>query len=353
MSRPEAPLRVGIVGCGAMAEYHVNRFSRVPGVTVAACSDRSEERARAFAGRLGIPRWFGSAGDMAGSGEVDCMSTAVVPAAHAQCAMEALRRGLPLFAEKPLARTLPEAEDLLAAARASGIPACVNFSKRNAPALWLARSLVKEGRIGRITGASFSYLQSWLLQDSWGAWERTPRWRWRASRLQSADGIVGDLHSHIIDAVRFILGEIESVSTLITCLEHDPECPERPGAPETCSSLFCLPSGTSVATRSSWRAAGQLDSFAFQVEGDAGSIAVDLAASRDEVKLFELSAGSWVELKAPPVPSTYEQFVSAVRGGSMDGPGFEDGVAVQRVIEACSVSAREGRAVAPGAAATA
>jgi predicted dehydrogenase len=336
-----------------MAEYHVSRFSRIPGVTVAACSDRTEERAQAFAARLGIPRWYSSAADLAGSGAVNCVSTAVVPSAHAQCAMEALRRGLPVFAEKPLARTLVEAESLLSASRASRAPASVNFSKRNTPALALARSLIQEGRIGRIAGASFSYLQSWLVQDAWGAWERTPRWRWRVSPLSSAEGIVGDLHSHIIDAVRFILGEIESVSCAVTCIEHDPEHPEEPGAPDSCTALFRLQSGAYVATRSSWRAAGWLDSFAFQVEGESGSIMADLTARRDGVRLFELSTGAWSDVSAQPVRSTYEKFIDAVRGGKADGPSFEDGVAVQRVMQACSISAREGRVVTTSARATA
>jgi predicted dehydrogenase len=324
-----------------MAEYHVKKFAALPGVIVSACADRHAAHARDFARRLRIPRWYGSALELAGSGDVDCAATAVVDSGHAAAALAILQRGIPIFAEKPLARTLPEAEHLLAASRAAGVPAVVNFSKRNAPAVALARRLVAEGRIGRLTGGCFTYLQSWLLQDSWGRWDATPRWQWRVSAGTSTDGVIGDLLSHLIDTVRYVVGEIESATCAATFLTPDPDSPGGPGAADSCAAQFRLQSGALIAARASWRAAGYLDALAIDLEGDAGSITVDLAESRDGVKLRESSASRWTEIHADPCPSTYEQFISAVRGGEWAGPCFEDGVAVQRVIDACSRSARE------------
>jgi predicted dehydrogenase len=341
-------IRLGIVGSGGMAEYHARKFSALPGVAVSACSNRSLEHARGFAERMGIPHWFASTAEMAKSGEVDCVSTAVVDSGHARAALDVLERRLPVFAEKPLARTLPEAELMLAGARAANVPAVVNFSKRNAEPVALARRLVAEGRLGRIRGASFHYLQSWLLNDAWGRWDITPRWRWRVAVSTSTEGVLGDLGSHIIDSVRFILGEIQSVSCAVTTFTPDPSRPDGEGAPDTWAALFRMEPGFLVSARASWRAPGCLDSFAFTVEGDQGTIAADLAASRNELRLFDSKTGAWTELKAPPVRSTYEQFLGEVRGESTEGPGFSEGVEVQRVIAACSVSAGEGREVPLG-----
>lgn len=342
MSTAPAPVRIGIVGSGSMAEHQVRKFTALPGVIVSACSDRHSAHARDFARRLRIPRWYASPLELAGSGEVDCAATAVVDSGHAGAALAVLQKGLPVFAEKPLARTVPEAEQLLAASRAAGVAALVNFSKRNAPAVMLARRLVAQGRIGRVTGGYFSYLQSWLLQNSW---DTTPRWRWRVSPETSTDGVIGDLLSHLIDAVRFVVGDIESVSCAATFFTPDPDAPARPGAADTCAAGFRLRSQAIVSARASWRAAGYLDALTFDIEGDAGSIMADLAASRDSVRLREAAAGSWIEIRADPCPSTYELFIAAVRGGERGGPSFEDGVAVQRVIEACARSAREGLTV--------
>jgi predicted dehydrogenase len=340
-----APVRIGIVGSGSMAEYHVKKFAALPGVVVAGCSDRQAERARDFARRLGIPRWFGSAEELAGSAAVDCVAAAVVDAGHAAAARAALERRLPLFSEKPLARTLAEAAALGSAARAAGVPAMVNFSKRNAGALALARSLVEAGRIGTVAGGSFSYLQSWLLQDSWGQWDQVPRWRWRLSPSLSTDGVIGDLGSHIIDSLLLVAGEVRAVSCAATTLTENPDAPGTPGAPDSFTAVFTMESGAVFSVRASWRAAGFLDTFAFSLEGDQGAIAADLSASRNQVRLFERSIGSWADLGADPPPSTYELFVDAVRSRRQASPDFQDGLAAQRVLDACARSAREARVV--------
>jgi predicted dehydrogenase len=346
-------LRIGIVGSGAMAEYHAKKFSSIPGVTVTGCADRSAEHAQGFARRLGIRSWFTSAADLAASGEVDCLSTALVDAAHARAALDAFQHGRAVFAEKPLARTLAEAEAMRDAARDAGVPAVVNFSKRNAPAVALARTLIADGRLGPIRGGSFRYLQSWLLQDAWGKWDTTPRWRWRVCRSQSTEGVIGDLGSHLIDTIRFLLGNIREVSCSATTFTADPERPAEQGAPDSFAAVLRMEPGYLLAMRASWRARGHLDELAFEVEGEEGSLAVDLAQARDTVRVFNARGESWSELKAPPPRSTYEQFVDELRGSVTRGPGFPDGVEVQRAIDACSRSAREGRALTlpPGASA--
>jgi predicted dehydrogenase len=268
-----------------------------------------------------------------------------VDSGHARAALDALERGLPVFAEKPLARTIPEAEAMLAGARAAAVPAVVNFSKRNAPPVALARRLVSEGRLGRIRSASFSYLQSWLLNDAWGRWDVTPRWRWRVAPSTSTYGVIGDLGSHLIDSLRFIMGDILSVSCFLTASTADPAQPGGEGAPDSCAAVFQMRSGGLASARASWRAAGHLDTFAFTIEGDLGSLSADLDESRDSLRHFDPASGAWSVVKAPRVPSTYEQFIAEVRGGGGGAPGFADGVEIQRVIEACAESAREGRAV--------
>ncbi len=345
MSGDLRALRLGIVGSGAMAEYHAKKFSSIPGVSVTACADRSVERAQGFARRLGIPSWFASIVDLAKSGTVDCIATALVDAAHARSVRDGLDHGLPVFAEKPLARTLAEAVELRDAARSARVPAVVNFSKRNAPALVLARQLIREGRLGAVRGGSFRYLQSWLVQDAWGRWDATPRWRWRISPSQSTDGVLGDLGSHLVDTIRFLLGGIREVSCALTRFTPDPDRPAEPGAPDSFSATLRMEDGSLVAMRASWRARGRLDDLSFEVDGEAGSLAVDLGQARDVVQVFDPGTTAWSALKAPPVPSTYQQFVQELRGSPGTGPGFDEGVEVQRVIDACSRSGREGSVV--------
>jgi predicted dehydrogenase len=345
MSAAPIPVRIGVVGSGGMAEYHARKFAAIPGVVVTACADRQAGSARAFAARNGIPLWFASTAELAASGKVDAVALAVVDAGHARATADVLEHGLPVFAEKPLARTVEEAITLCRGAQAGGAPAAVNFSKRNAPAVALARRLLGEGRVGRVNGARFSYLQSWLVSNAWGRWDATPRWRWRVSPELSTEGVLGDLGSHVFDTVRLLLGEAAAVRCSLTALTADPGSPSSPGAPDSAAAVIELAGGALVTASLSWRAAGHLDDFAFEVSGDGGAIAVDLTASRGSVRLYDPAAAAWTEVAGPPGPSTYECFVEAVRTGGPGDPGFGDGLAVQRIIHACAQAARGGGAV--------
>ena len=166
-------LRVGIVGAGAMAEYHAKRLGGLPGLSVTAVCDHLPSRARSFAERLGIPSSFTEPGAMCASGEIDAMSVASFDGGHAAPAIAALERGLPVLCEKPMARRLDEAAAMEAAARRARVPALVNFSKRNGGLLGLASSIAASGRLGAPRRLELRYLQSWLLQSSWGDWRST------------------------------------------------------------------------------------------------------------------------------------------------------------------------------------
>ena len=180
-------LRLGIVGAGAMAEYHAARFAGIEGARVAAVCAHLRPRALAFADSRGLAA-FDDPAEMAASGAVDAISVASLDSWHKTPVLAALVRGLPVFCEKPLARSRAEAREMAEAAAAAGVPALVNFSKRNGGLLSLARALIAQGELGGSLRIRASYLQSWLLQDGWGKWRESARWRWRLSESSSTHG---------------------------------------------------------------------------------------------------------------------------------------------------------------------
>lgn len=333
-------LSIGIVGSGAMAEYHASRYSALPGVRVAACCDRQPGRAEAFAIAHGIPRHFPGPGEMAASGAVQAFSVASSDGWHLEPVMAALSRGLPVLCEKPLARNLGDAGTMARAATASGIPAMVNFSKRNGGLLSTARRLLREGRVGTPRGASLSYLQSWLVQDSWGDWRTGPRWRWRLREDSSTFGALGDLGSHLIDAALFLLGPAGAAACLGTRFSPAPEGEEP--AWESFTALLDQ-GGAAVALEAGFRAPGHLDRFALSLRGTLASIEIDLAASRKSLRVLGPGIGEVEEVAADPRPSTYERFVALAAGGTdpvaEEEPGFAQGLGVQELIEACAILA--------------
>jgi len=121
-----APLPVGVIGVGALGRHHARHLADMPGARLAGVSDRDPDRAGAVAAELGIralelDRLLD---------EVEAVTIAVPTAAHAEIGLHALRRGVPVLMEKPLAASLAEADQLIAAADAGGLQLQVGHIER-------------------------------------------------------------------------------------------------------------------------------------------------------------------------------------------------------------------------------
>jgi predicted dehydrogenase len=321
-----------------MAEYHAKRFAGIDGLRVAAVCDHLPIKARAFAEARGL-RAFAGPADMAASGEVDAFAIASFDGWHRAPALAAFDRGLPVFCEKPLARTLPEAEEMSAAAALSGLPAMVNFSKRNGGLLSLARRIAEGGDLGSAPEGELTYRQSWLLQDSWGDHRTATRWRWRLSEALSTHGALGDLGSHLFDAALLLAGGGLAVSRCSAkrYVEESGEALEGGGAFESFDAAL---EGRRMraAALGGWREEGKLDAFVISVKGEKGFLELDLERSRSSLLL--VLGGLSRELRAEPQASTYERFAAVASGAPDPELGepidFARGLAVQRLVEDCA-----------------
>ena len=254
---------------------------------------------------------------------MDAISVASIDGWHKTPVLAALDRGLPVFCEKPLARDYGDAEEMAAASAGSGVPAVVNFSKRNGGLLSLARRAIADGELGGELRLELSYLQSWLLQDSWGAWRSTARWKWRLSESHSTHGALGDLGSHLFDAALLLAGESLAARACSgrIFLDASPPPGEPSFEPEGGGSFEGFEARLVAASAEAglvadWRADGKIDAFAVRAEGKSGSIEIDPERSRDSILIRRLGGGLR-ELKAGPVASTYERF-AAIAAGSAD-----------------------------------
>ena len=108
---PARRLRVGVVGCGAVAErYHLPALLASDDVEVVAMVDPVLERAQALAGRAGVPEAYADHGDLAG--RVDLAVVAVPNAFHVTVATDLMRAGVDVLVEKPMARTVAECDEM-------------------------------------------------------------------------------------------------------------------------------------------------------------------------------------------------------------------------------------------------
>ena len=188
---------------------------------------RNAEAVGDFADRWG---WQQSATDwrqVVESSEVDVVDVSTPGSTHAEISIAAAKAGKHVFCEKPLANSLGEAREMLAAVRAAGVKHMVNFNYRRCPAIALAKQMIESGEIGEIRHWRATYLQDWLVDPLFPM-----NWRMRAESAGS--GAHGDLGAHIIDLSRHLVGEVsEVVGTLKTFVTERPVEGESSGLTAT------------------------------------------------------------------------------------------------------------------------
>ncbi|MCE5327599.1 MAG: Gfo/Idh/MocA family oxidoreductase [Planctomycetaceae bacterium] len=199
-------LNVALIGQGFMGRTHSNawgqvaKFFKVPVKPVMHTSfGQPEENPTVFAGRWGWQNVSDNWQKTVKSPDIDLIDIVTPNYMHAKVAMAALAAGKNVSCEKPIAGTLKEARDMVAAAKKARVKTFVWYNYRRCPAVALAYKLVQEGRIGDIRHVRARYLQDW-------AGDSVPL-VWRFDKKLAGSGAHGDLNAHVIDMARFVTGQ--------------------------------------------------------------------------------------------------------------------------------------------------
>ena len=341
----------------------------VPAVVVG----RRPEATAAAANRLG---WAEASTDwrtVVERDDIDVIDICTPGDSHAEIAITALRAGKHVLCEKPLGNSLAEATamaDAARSARVNGVRAMIGFNYRRVPALALAAELIREGRLGEIRHVRAVYLQDWLSDPS------TPMsWRLQADRAGS--GALGDLGAHLIDLARFLTGqEMTTVNGKLHRFVGERPLPDDPTRNATvtvddAASFAGQLAGGGFATFEVSRvAAGHKNGLRIEINGTAGSMLFDLEHFSDlwfyDAAEQARTAGFRRILVTEPIhpfvgnwyppghvigwDATFVHevgdLIGAIAAGTDPEPGFDDGLAVQRVIEAVLTSDQTGMPVA-------
>jgi predicted dehydrogenase len=346
-------IRLGIIGTGGMAATHAESFTPMKGVRLSACCDIDPAKAREFAERWNIPKWYTDYRELFAAETLDAVAVVTVDAAHAAVSLAAIERGCAVLCEKPLATSLADARKMRDAARARGAVTHVNFSYRNAPCVQAAASLIRAGGIGRVLHVEASYLQSWLVQDTWGDWRTTSAFTWRLSRRHGSAGVLGDVGCHIYDLTAFLCGPITEIACRLALFDKGVQGnrigPYVLDANDSFVSSVKLAGGGIGTVHATRWATGQVNSLKVRVYGDQGAVDVDLDKSTTAYGLARsrrpMRPASWKEVHAPRTPGQYERFISAVRRGASDESDFSNGARVQAYLDASFTSDRKRKPV--------
>ena len=188
-------IRVGLVGAGGMADYHIQGF-RNAGAEIVAVAEQNHDRGMALTARLGIPAVYDSLTAMRKEAKLDAVSIITPNKFHCPLAVEALSAGLHVFCEKPPALTAEEADRMRQAARNAGKTLMFNFNNRSRPEARALMEYIRGGDVGRINSCQAVWMRRTGIPGFGG---------WFTTKALSGGGPVIDL-LHMIDLGLYFMG---------------------------------------------------------------------------------------------------------------------------------------------------
>ncbi len=358
-----AEIRIGLIGGGYMGKAHSVAYAAVASVfetplrpileMICASSPASAERYRAAYG-------FSRATDdwrvLVSDDAVDAIVIASPQSTHREIAEAAFAFGKPVFCEKPLGASLEDSRAMLAAAEAKGAIHMTGFNYIRTPASQFARQLVAERRIGDITWFRGEHTEDFLADATLPA-------TWRTSG--GANGTMGDLAPHMINAARALIGPIVSLNATAETVHKT-----RPGGTvdnDDQAQIMCrFENGAQGHLFFSRIATGRKMGYAYEIHGTKGAIRFD-QEDQNALHLYtmegpEAERGFRKILTGPAHPdylpfcqgpghgTGYQDqiiieahdFLRAIHEQRNIWPTFAEGMEVNRVVTAALASSRTG-----------
>lgn len=222
-------VRFGIIGVGGMGNGHARNMPRISEARLTAVCDISPSALEAATDAYEVPG-FERHTDLLDSGLVDAVIIATPHYFHPPIAIDALRRGIHVISEKPMAVTVQAADDMIQAARESDALFAVMFQQRALPAMQAAKRLVDEGRLGPLyrTMLIDAHFRSQAYYDSAS---------WRATWKGEGGGVLLNQAPHGMDLFTWLGGMPSRAIAQVSTRQHKIE------VEDTAAALLEYPNG--------------------------------------------------------------------------------------------------------------
>jgi len=334
ISRPA--LRVGVIGCGAITQVaHLPILSRLRGARITALCDIDAAKARTLAQRFDVPDYFTDIDDLFDAGGLDAVVIATPNHLHEPHVLSALRAGVDVLVERPLALTERGVTRILTAADKARKKVLASNPHRYRSDVQALAGILHGGELGKIVGIRA------------GAYHRRGSAEgWRLRRAEAGGGAFLEYGQSLLDIALWLalFPEPTRVSAHFsrergaTAVEH------------TMVVLLACAGGLACTLNVTWDYVGERDRWAFEVLAAKGSARLaPLRVVKDVAgRARNVSPAGAAARETPLIQSHRAElahFVAVLRGDVEYEPPFDQALVV-RVIEAAYRSAEEGREVA-------
>ena len=376
-------INVGLIGAGFMAKAHSIAYAGMPMFFWPAPAipvkkmivDINEAAARDAKEKLAFESYSTDWHDIVDNPDIQVVDICTPNNAHAEIAIAAANAGKHIICEKPLALTPEQAKEMYLAAEKNHVRTMVAFNYRKTPAIQLAKKYIDEGAIGDILDFRGTYLQDWSADPD------SPL-SWRFQKDICGSGALGDIGTHVVDIIRFLVGDFKKVNArTATYIKERPiqtgladslgnsraGCDAPKGTVDVDDQcMFMIECengafGSIEATRNAW---GRNNYITFEIHGTKGSICfnyerrdelqVCFASDQDDRRGFRTvytgpahpyGEGLWpipalgIGYTETKIIECYD-FFQALKDNTRALPDFRDGYAVELISEAVLESAK-------------
>jgi len=352
---------IGIIGTGFARNVQIPAFSTCTNARIVSIASGRIENARSTADKFGVEHYTSDWRDTVRHDDVDLVCVTTPPVLHREMALFALQHEKHVLCEKPMAMDINEAVEMAKAANLSGVLALIDHELRFQDGRQTAYAILRLGEIGKVHHAKYHF------QAPHRGDQNLP-WNWWSDREQGG-GALGAINSHIIDSFNWFLGtEISSVFCQLQTVVKERRDANGSIKPVTsddqANMLLRFADGelTENATGlvSVSMTEGPMYRNRLEFFGDEGSMRID---QRGELFIAKKGESEWTEIEVELGQSIdgvvdtgfargflafAPKLIDAIRNGEKmieNAATFEDGVAVQRILDAARRSHETKRVV--------
>jgi predicted dehydrogenase len=352
------PLKTAVIGVG-VGRLHIESYQELPGAELVAICDSNPARLAEIGDRFGVTQQYTDFKQLYQSGSVDAVSIALPNSLHAPAAIAALKAGLHVLCEKPLADQASSGKQIMAAVEQASGNFMICLNRRYRPDVQWMKQQVESGRLGHI----YQVNAGWVRETG------IPGRGWFVSKQAAGGGPLIDLGVHMLDLVMWLLGYPKplTVSGNVQAMfgPRNLKTWNWPGesltsyeVEDSAVAFIRLENNTILNLETSWASHAKpgMDDFFVTLMGTEGSIHLYVANYTGENTLTQFTElnGAPVTIKPHIVNQKSDhyyavaEFVDSVRNNLPSPAPAAEGLTILQIIEAIYQSADQGREVTLG-----
>ena len=193
-------VKIGLIGTGGIMHWHARNYKDIKQAEVAGLTDVSKDNLAKMVAEhpeLAAVPTFSDYKEMISSLDLDGVVIATPHTLHPEQILTCLDKGINVLSEKPLSCSVVDAKKIMRKAEQKGLIAMISYQRHFDPAFRLAKKMIAEGKLGRLTFVAALQAQDWL---------RGTKGTWRQKLALSGGGQLNDSGSHLVDIILWVTG---------------------------------------------------------------------------------------------------------------------------------------------------